>query len=404
MTAKRAPVNGAELLDRLHATILRYVIVPCPEAADAVALWIAATHAQDAWAYAPRLVIRAPLKRCGKSRFLDVVEGASFNPLMTVNASPAAVYRSIGTGALTLLVDEADTIFGPKAGDNEDLRGLLNAGHQRGRPAIRYDAASQRVESIETFCMAALAGIGAMPDTIEDRAVIIKMRRRAPGESVSPWRIKRDRPALVTLARELSEWLTPNLRALEVAEPAMPLEDRAADTWEPLIVIADFAGGDWPERARAAALALTGEAEKTATASDTVRLLADCRAAFGTEEALPTGTLLDRLKVDEEAPWARYDNTGLTPMKLAALLREFEIKSGNVRFPQPIGQTKGYRAVDFADAWMRYCPSVTDSAEDAQWDGLSRPTQDPVPGLGSDGTAGTAGTTTPTPLRLVHSA
>jgi len=31
-----------------------------------------------------------------------------------------------------MLVDEADTIFGPKAeGANEDLRGLFNAGHQR---------------------------------------------------------------------------------------------------------------------------------------------------------------------------------------------------------------------------------------------------------------------------------
>lgn len=37
-----------------------------------------------------------------------------------------------------LLVDEADTIFGPKAsGDSEILRGLLNAGHQRNRPAWR---------------------------------------------------------------------------------------------------------------------------------------------------------------------------------------------------------------------------------------------------------------------------
>jgi hypothetical protein len=45
-----------------------------------------------------------------------------------------------------MLVDEADTIFGPKADGNEDLRGLLNAGHQRGRPAIRYHAAANRVE------------------------------------------------------------------------------------------------------------------------------------------------------------------------------------------------------------------------------------------------------------------
>ncbi|OLM28323.1 DNA primase [Pseudonocardia sp. Ae717_Ps2] len=84
-----------------------------------------------------------------------------------------------------MLVDEADTIFGPKADGHEDLRGLLNAGHQRNRPAKRYDPHKNRVETISTFAMAALAGIGRMPDTIEDRAVVVQMRRRTPQ---SRWR------------------------------------------------------------------------------------------------------------------------------------------------------------------------------------------------------------------------
>src|SRR6185437_8335397 len=162
----------------------------------------------------------------------------------------AAVYRSISEDPPTMLVDEADTIFGPKADGNEDLRGLLNAGHQRNRPAKRYDAGTNRVESIPTFAMAALAGIGAMPDTIEDRAVVIRMRRRAPNESVAPYRHRRDRPALTSAADRLARWLGKHLADLERATPAMPLEDRAADTWEPLIAVADLAGGPWPELAR----------------------------------------------------------------------------------------------------------------------------------------------------------
>src|SRR5690349_9877363 len=182
------PADGAQLLADLHAALTRYVILPSPEAAVAVALWIAASHAQAAWAHAPRLVIRAPEKRCGKSRLLDIVEGTCHAPLITVNASPAAVYRAIGTGTPpTLLVDEADTIFGGKNADaNEDLRGLLNAGHQRNRPAIRWDAGTRSLETIPTFAMAALAGIGAMPDTIEDRTVVIKVRRRGPGRIGCP--------------------------------------------------------------------------------------------------------------------------------------------------------------------------------------------------------------------------
>ncbi len=349
------PVDGAALLDAILAALLRYVVLPSDHAAVAVTLWIAATHAQPAWAHAPRAVIRGPEKRCGKSRLLDIIEALCHDPFITVNSSSAAVYRSITEDPPTMLVDEADTIFGPKADGNEDLRGLLNAGHQRNRPAKRYDAATNKVESIPTFAMAALAGIGAMPDTIEDRAVIVRMRRRAPGETVAPYRHKRDRPPLRTLAAQLTKWLRADLKTLERAEPDMPVEDRAADTWEPLVAVADHAGGDWPALARAAVLTLTAEAANDSQVSDRIRLLADCRTAFGAETALPTGRLLERLKSDPEAPWVDYGPAGLTAMRLGVVLREYDIRSANIRFPDGT-QAKGYQRADFLDAWNRYCP------------------------------------------------
>jgi hypothetical protein len=129
---------GARLLDELHQALTRYVVLPSPEAVDAVVLWITATHAAPAWNCAPRLDITSPVKRCGKSRLLDIIEATCYHPLLTVNISPAALVRSIGDDPPTLLLDEADTVFGPKAGDaHEDLRGILNAGHSRGRPYIR---------------------------------------------------------------------------------------------------------------------------------------------------------------------------------------------------------------------------------------------------------------------------
>ena len=422
-------LTGAELLDVTRTALTRYVSLPSNEAADAVVLWIAASHAQPAWAHAPRLVIRAPEKRCGKSRLLDVIEATCHNPFITVNSSPAAVYRSITEDPPTMLVDEADTIFGPKADGNEDLRGLLNAGHQRNRPAKRYDAASNRVESIPTFAMAALAGIGAMPDTIEDRAVIVRMRRRAPGETVAPFRHRRDRPALRAIAHQLNAWLRADLAVLETAQPAMPVEDRAADTWEPLVIVAEHAGQQWPERARAAVLALTADADENGEQSIRVRLLADCHTAFEHDTALPTSELLSRLKVDHEAPWLTYGPAGLTAAKLGSLLREYDIRSANIRFPDGT-QAKGYQRTHFEDAWTRYCPglhtgekpshpsqtSTPRSARDAftVWDGTSRPNSPPddpsrdgptrpaVSGRPSSTSAGTAGTTgTPTPLRRI---
>jgi hypothetical protein len=142
----------------------------------------------------------------------------------------------------------------------------------------------------------------------------------------------------------------------------MPVEDRAADTWEPLIAVADHAGGHWPDDARAAVLALTAEADDNNQPSNRVRLLADCRTAFRTDTALPTATLLERLKADPEAPWADYGPNGLTAMKLGVILREYDIRSATIRFPAPTGQAKGYQRVDFADAWARYCPTLEPSS------------------------------------------
>ncbi|MFK4084023.1 DUF3631 domain-containing protein [Kribbella sp. NPDC020789] len=350
-------IDGAELLDDVAAIITRYVILPSTSALTAVVLWIAATHAIPAWNCAPRLVIRAPERRCGKSRLLDMVEAMSHRPLMTVNASPSAVYRSIGvtpSDPPTLLIDEADTIFGPKAGENEDLRGLLNAGHQRGRPALRYDAGSRTVEKIATFAMAALAGIGAMPDTIEDRAAVIRMRRRAPGEKVAPYRVGRDGPELDALRQRLNQWLTGHVAELRAATPDMPLEDRAADTWEPMIAVADLAGGQWPRAARKAAVVLASDRDAGDETSIPTRLLADCRTVFEDADALPTQELLIRLKALTEAPWATIGKDGLSGMKLGNLLRDFEIRSDTIRFQT--GQAKGYYRSDFTDAWNRYCP------------------------------------------------
>jgi hypothetical protein len=364
VTAVRVPpipiaqvVDGARLLGELRAAFTRYVVLPSPQAADAVTLWTAATHAQPAWEHAPRLAVVSPLKRCGKSRLLDVVAETCHGPLITVNATIAAVVRSIGQDPPTLLVDEADTLWGTRkqADANEDLRGLLNAGHQRNRPMLRWDVTSRTAEQLDTFAMALLAAIGELPDTIMDRAVIIRMRRRAPGEQVQPYRTRRDAPPLHDLRDRLGTWARAHLRELQQAAPAMPLEDRAADTWEPLIAIADLAGGEWPARARDAAQVMTvAEAEQEEDTSAGVRLLGDLREVFGNEDALYTTTILDRLHKLEDAPWADWYGRPLSTRELAKLLRPYQVRSKSVREHGTGASLKGYARADLHDAWQRY--------------------------------------------------
>jgi Protein of unknown function (DUF3631) len=351
--------EGAGLLAELHAALCRYVVLPSPEAADAVTLWIAASHAQPAWEHAPRLAVVSPLKRCGKSRLLDVVAETCHAPLITINATIAAVVRSIGADPPTLLVDEADTLWGTRkqADANEDLRGLLNAGHQRNRPMLRWDVTSRTTEQLDTFAMALLAAIGELPDTIMDRAVVVRMRRRAPGEQVDPYRTRRDAPPLHDLRESLSGWARQHLQELQHAQPAMPLEDRAADTWEPLVAIADLAEGDWPARARDAAQAMTAaEAQQEEDTSAGVRLLADLRQVFqaAETEALYTSTILEALHRLEDAPWADWYGRPLSTRELAKLLRPYQVRSKSVREHGTGGSLKGYARADLHDAWQRY--------------------------------------------------
>ncbi|MFC8076244.1 DUF3631 domain-containing protein [Streptomyces sp. NPDC057307] len=357
------PTTASALLDELRGQIAKFVILPSVEALDAVTLWVAATHLQPAWQHAPRLAVVGPAKRCGKSRLLDVLTETVHEPMLTINTTPAAIFRSITEEPPTLLVDEADTIFGtPKQAEkNEEMRGLLNAGHQRNRYVTRVVGNDHTPHKFATFAMAALAGIGDLPDTIMDRPVVVRMRRRAEGESVKPFRSRRDIPALHDLRDRLAAWARPLLETAAELEPGMPVEDRAADTWEPLVIIADLAAGPWPNLARTACVRMVAtEVEAEEDQPGGARILADIRKIFAAQrepDSLPTDDLLHRLRQDAESPWAEWGRNGLSARDLASMLREFGVKPGNVRLPDGT-QRKGYMRNKFLDAWRRYCPTV----------------------------------------------
>lgn len=370
--AEAAEETPAELLTRLHDTLTRYVVFPNTESTDAVTLWIAATHGQEAWEHAPRLVFTSPEKRCGKSRAMDLGAGTCHDPLITVNATAPAVFRSIGDDdPPTLLVDEADSIFGTKrsAENNEDLRALINAGHQRNRPCRRCVGPHQTPTDFPTFAMAMLASIGDLPDTVMDRAVVIRMRRRAPDEQIAPFRTRRDAVPLGALREELSRWIRAHVDELRDAEPQMPVEDRAADTWEPLIAVADLASGDWPKRARAAAARLTTEADEVAAETSLgVRLLADLRTIFAGEHSLYSTSILVRLHQLDEAPWGNLFGYPLDSRGLAKRLRAFGVRSKDVR--EGGGKNlKGYSSDELHEAWVRYLPLVRDKGDERDMPG-----------------------------------
>ena len=354
----------ARTLDDVAAFVRRYVVLTPPQA-DALALWTFHTHALEASDVSPYVHISSAEKRSGKSRLLEVLSLLVRSPLPSANISDAALFRAIESRAPTLLFDEIDSIFGPKARDREDLRGLLNAGYRRGTPALRMGGAKMTdLLEFETFCPKALAGIGKVPDTIADRAITIVLKRRKTSERIERFRRRDAEEGSEPLYQSLEALASYHAPELTEARPQLPdtLGDRAADSWEPLLAIAELAGEQWRERGRVAAFDLSSD-ENAQEDTLAVRLLGDIRASFAANgDRQATTELLQKLKADDEAPWADWHGTGLSAKRLADLLRPYGIKSRTIRLED--GTTaKGYLLEQFEDAFERYLPPVQGSSK-----------------------------------------
>ena len=349
------PVDGAALLDDLAQTYRRFVSLP-DGGAEALALWIIFTYALDVFDVAPILALCSPVKRCGKTTTEDLTAALAQRPLTAANITVAAVYRTVEQFAPTLIVDEADTFLLA----NLALRGIINSGHTRAT-AFVIRTAGHEPRLFSTWGARMIALIGRLPATLEDRAIVLPMRRRAPGETVDRIRRTELRRQFDPLRRRAVRWVADHQDALRIADPAMPaeLDDRQADNWRPLLAIADAAGSAWAALARRAARTLAGSVVEADQAAP-VQLLADLRDLFAIAPAakLATAAILRYLATLADRPWADYaQGEPLTPRQLARLLDGFNIKARQIR--QGSATRKGYVRADFIDAFCRYLPSAT---------------------------------------------
>src|SRR5919199_5755306 len=250
---------GAEVLNKLVTFIRRFVALS-DEQAVLVALWVIHTHAIHAADCTPYLHIKSAEKRSGKTRLLEVLALLVARPWFTGRVSAAVLVRKTANEQPTLLLDESDAAFKGDKEYAEALRGILNAGFRRGGVTSLCvgQGASLSYRDFPVFSPKAIAGLGRLTDTIADRAVPIELRRRRRGEHVERFRQRKVEPEAVPLHSAASAWAGVN--PLAGAEPELPdeLDDRAQDIVEPLLAIAEAVGGEWPERARSAVIALAG--------------------------------------------------------------------------------------------------------------------------------------------------
>jgi putative DNA primase/helicase len=346
------PVDGDALLDSLRRVFRHYIVLP--QGADiALALWVLHAWTYDAGDISPFLVLVSPTKRCGKTSVLIILYFLTPRSELSANITASVLFRYIEATRPTLLIDEADSFVK----DNEELRGILNSGHTKTAASVIRNVevnGEHKPQRFSTWAPKAIATIQKLADTLEDRAVIVTLQRKARDAKVERLR-RRDSDEFADLRRQATRWAADNFERLKDPDPLVPeaLNDRAADNWRPLLAIADLAGGEWPQRAREAARLLSGEGHDAASLN--VLLLGDCQSAFGDETVIRSADLVAKLAADPERPWAEY-NRGkpITQRQLAKLLGGFQIISDTVH-PPGLPQGKGYQRAHFEWAWEAYC-------------------------------------------------
>lgn len=243
---------------------------------------------------------------------------------------------------------------------DEQLRGLINSGHTRDA-AFHLACATTGTDDFEprrwsTWTPKIFSGIGRLADTIEDRAIIIKMIRRRKDEVCERLRY---RMRFADIPRKALRFVNDHADAIRGGNPVMPdsLNDRAADNWTPLLILADLAGGEWPQKAREAAVALSGGDDGESRGLNG-QLLADIQVTFTSIgiDKIASKDLAERLAQIEGRPWAEFgkQRRPISANQLANLLRGFGVSSRTVRLGD--GTAKGYDIADFSDAFSRYLP------------------------------------------------
>lgn len=343
-------VDSRELALELFRTFERFSILP-KGSAVAASLWTVLTYCYDNWMTLPLLGILSPEKRCGKSTFMTILDCLCFNALSASNISPAAIFRVIEAHRPCLLIDEGDTFLR----ENEELRGVINSGHTLTQAyVVRCDGDNNEPTKFTTWAPKAIAMIGRLPDTIEDRAIVVPLKRKLPSEHCER-HTRETREELAILRRKILRFVEDNSLALRSAKPErlQTANDRQADNWEPLLAIAEVAEVDKEARAAALCFIDTQETEQPIG----VQLLQDIQEVFSesTEDKIFSDKLVNGLVAMEDRPWCEWRRgQPMTSSSLSKLLSPFSIRSKLLRIGQNV--RRGYEKRAFHDAFGRYIP------------------------------------------------
>ena len=280
----------------------------------AITLWVAHTYVYEKGYLTPYLYVHSAEKRSGKTLLLEILSLLVRNPWLTGRVSTAVLGRKISSESPTLLLDEADAAFGSGREYAEGVRGVLNLGFKQGGKTTVAERINGKWVPMDfnNFCPKAIALIGKLPGTLQDRSIDLTLKRKLRGEVVERFRERKIKPEADSLKDRLHNWAqSSSLDSIDVELPD-ELSDRAQDIWEILFQIAYEARGEWPMRVYEASLHLSGDVNEDPSLK--VGLLTDISFVFelAGEERISSAELLKGLNDIDDSSWAEMGKNGLT--------------------------------------------------------------------------------------------
>jgi hypothetical protein len=314
------PVNLAETLDQ-HVALLKRHIFASEESFVAAVLWACATHAIDFLDAIGYLRITSPDKQCGKSTFARLIKESTRKPLYVANVTPASLFRLIELVTPTLIMDECDNILK----SNPELLSMLNAGITR-KEAVVYRCVgdNDEIRQFSVFGPKLICGIGDIAGPLASRCITILMHRK-PKQIKLP-RINQGLAEAEEIAKKYSRWMQDNAKDINFdAEPFVPdtLDDRQADCWRALFVIADVAGEKWPQLARQAATALSCISDVEDNVN--VRLLLDIARIFEHRTEVSASEIASVLNDTPDLEWSHFGGRGLSAVAVGRRLKNLGV-------------------------------------------------------------------------------
>jgi hypothetical protein len=357
-------VDLGAALDSAVAAMPRFLVAPA-YVYDTTALWSANTYLVQSeeigLPVAPQLGFQSLVENSGKSVAIEIVATIAHRGYLRASYTAATLFRRINQDLVTPCLSEFHNILGDK---DKDLLAIIDACHRRSEAYVdRTETDPQGKRYVVSYkCWASLAwgAIGAVPREAQSRSIILFLQAALPDEShaLDHSIILQDK-ALIDVRRQLAKW---SVTIKKLPTPEMPkfLFNRAADNFRPLFAIAQLAGGDWPQRIRDAAEAISKIERKP---SLQVRLLTGITGVLEptVDKRLATGELIDALCEDEENGWQEANHgKRINEYWLRENLRGLIDPPGSLRWREGSDESdpkiRGYALFQFNDAVLRYLP------------------------------------------------